>query len=71
MFICVFGKVLCPLCQHECKKLLYHGSKVFVLDRDSPYFERWRLDDLEEDGRVVWVEDVRVGYSHSGSYEDW
>lgn len=63
-------RVLCPLCQHDCKKLLYFGSKVFVLDRDSPYFEREALDDLEEDGRVVWAEDVRPDFSGSGSYEE-
>jgi hypothetical protein len=63
-------KVLCPLCQHELVKLLYFGSKNFVLDRDSPYFEREALDDLEEDGRAVWVEDTRPVYSGSGSYED-
>lgn len=55
-------KVSCPLCQHELVKLRYFGSKVFVLDRASPYFEREAWDDLEEDGRVVWVED------DSGSY---
>jgi hypothetical protein len=55
-------KVLCPLCEHELVKLWCFGSKVFVLDRDSPYFERKAWDDLEEDDRVVWVED------DSGSY---
>ena len=50
---------MCPLCQHELVKLLYLGSKVFDLDTDSPYFRREALDDLEEDGRVVWMEDTR------------
>jgi hypothetical protein len=62
-------KVLCPLCRHECVKLLYFGSKNFVLDRDSPYFVRDGFDDLVEDGRVVWVEDTRPSYRGSGSYE--
>jgi hypothetical protein len=62
-------RVLCPLCQHELVKLLYFGSKRFVLDRDSPYFERERCDDLEEDSRVVWFEDTREFYV-GGSHED-
>jgi hypothetical protein len=48
----------------------HFGSKAFVLDRDSPYFEREALDDLEEDGRVVWAEDTRPNFSGSGSYEE-
>jgi hypothetical protein len=63
-------KALCPICKHELVKLLYFGSKNFVLDRDSPYFEREALDDLKEDGRDVWVEDTRPNFSGSGSYED-
>jgi hypothetical protein len=63
-------KVSCPLCQHELVKLRYFGSKAFFLDRDSPYFEREALDDSEEDGRVVWVEDTRPNFSGSGSYKE-
>jgi hypothetical protein len=62
-------KVLCPLYQHELVRLLYCGSKEFVLDRDSLYFQREMLDDLQEDGRVVWFEGTREFYV-SGSYED-
>ena len=62
-------KVLCPLCGHDLVKLLYYGSKNFVLNRDSSYFARESFDDLVEDGRVVWVEDTRLEYWRSGSYE--
>jgi hypothetical protein len=48
-------KSLCPWCQHDLEELRYYGSKRFVLDRDSPLLERESSEDLEEDGRVVWV----------------
>jgi hypothetical protein len=66
-------KHICKICQYELKPLDYHGSKSFVTDRNLPYFERDSLEDLMEDGVVVWVarerrEYVKAEYYGSGSY---
>jgi hypothetical protein len=39
------------------------------MSRGSPCFERESLEDLVEDGRVVWEEDMRVGWRGSGIHE--
>jgi len=44
---------VCPICEHDLVKLLYHGSKSFKSGM------REFVVDLVEDDRVVWVEDVR------------
>jgi hypothetical protein len=63
-------KAMCPYCGRELVKLRYFGMKHFAVDRESPDFKYNSLDDLEEDGRVVWQEVVSVGWRGSGSYED-
>ena len=63
-------KAVCPLCGGKLVKLRYFGSKRFVLDRDSPDFVFESVDDLEENGIVVWEEVATVSYHGSGSYED-
>jgi hypothetical protein len=50
---------LCPICQHELVDIRYSGAKKFVWDRDSPEYKHERLEDFEEDGRVVWSEVVK------------
>ena len=57
-------KALCPICQHDLVDIRYCGNKrlACVPERDS-------FEDLEEDGRVVWVEYERKKYG-SGSYEE-
>ena len=55
-------KALCPICQHDLVDLLYSGNKPL-----SCSHERDSLEDLVEDGRVVWVE--REHKYSSGSYE--
>ena len=54
-----YKKNVCPLCQHDLVRLDYHGWKRFVVDKGSPDFRRDSFEDLEEDGRVVWVERVK------------
>jgi hypothetical protein len=44
----------------------YFGVKRIVFDRSSSSYRRDSFEDLEEDGRAVWVESVKRG---SGSYE--
>jgi len=52
-------KALCPICQHELVDLHYFGNKQLCMhERDS-------LEDLEEDGRVVWLEYVHTYRSGS------
>lgn len=62
-------KSVCPLCGGELVRLRYLGSKRFCLDRDSPDFEFESVDDLEENGAVVWEEILTVSYRGSGRYE--
>jgi hypothetical protein len=59
-------KALCPICQHDLGAIRYFGVKRIVFDRSSSNYRRDSFEDLEEDGRVVWVERVKCG---SGSYE--
>jgi len=57
-------KALCPICQHELVDLRYFGNKQLCMhERDS-------FEDLEEDGRVVWVE-YEPKRRSSGSYEGY
>jgi hypothetical protein len=63
-------KSLCPICGEELVKLHYLGFRRIVKERDSPDFVGSFVDDLEEDGRQVWVEDARPDFSGSGSYEE-
>jgi hypothetical protein len=60
-------KDLCPICQHDLGAIRYFGVKRIVFDRSSSSYRRDSFEDLEEDGRVVWVERVKCG---SGSYEE-
>jgi hypothetical protein len=59
-------KDLCPICQHDLGAIRYFGVKRIVFDRSSSNYRRDSVEDLEEGGRVVWVESVKRG---SGSYE--
>jgi hypothetical protein len=47
---------VCPICQHEVKRLRYFGSRHFVLDRDNPLYRRKMFLDAFEDGVLVWSE---------------
>jgi len=54
-------KQVCPICEHELVKLRYFGDIRFCLDRASPEYQRDLFVDVEENGRVVWFEDVKNG----------
>jgi hypothetical protein len=49
-------KAICPVCHYELKKSRYHGKKYFATDRLSSGYVRDSMEDLEEDGLVVWSE---------------
>jgi len=62
-------KSLCPICKHELVKLRYFGDRRSIWarygsDRESCE-ERDSYEDLEEDGRVVWMEKETESYKYS------
>jgi len=62
-------KSACPVCQYELKKSRYHGKKYFATDRLSSDYVRDSMEDLEEDGLVVWSEVPKPSYRRN-SEED-
>jgi hypothetical protein len=60
-------KSVCPLCGGELNRVRYLGSKRFCIDRDSPDFVFESIEDLEENGIVVW-EEVGTAFGGSGRY---
>jgi hypothetical protein len=46
----------------------YDGVQHFVVDKDSPDYQRDTYEDYEENGRIVWSEVQSKKYG-SGSYE--
>lgn len=63
-------KAVCPLCPHDLEKLRYLGGKAGILvcygfDRNSCDRSDFYAD-LFEDGREVWVVEVREGYRDNG-----
>lgn len=63
-------KDVCPLCKHELVDLEYFGAKHFNLEFGSLDFERDSYEDYEEDGRVVWRERVKRGWSGDSKIKD-
>lgn len=53
---------LCPICKHDLVWIDYFGSKRFCTDRHSREYQSESLEDLREDGRVVWSESVKSPY---------
>jgi 5-formaminoimidazole-4-carboxamide-1-beta-D-ribofuranosyl 5'-monophosphate synthetase len=44
----------CPICKRPLENGVYTGKKNFVLNRYSSDYERDSMQDLVEDGLVVW-----------------
>ena len=58
-------KHVCRVCQYELKRFNYFGKKRFALDRDSSDYVRDSMEDLTEDGVVVWVEAPKRSFIRS------
>jgi hypothetical protein len=61
---------VCPICQYELKHFDYFGKKRFALDRNSSDYVRVSLEDLEEDGVVVWRESPKRSFHRSSVGEE-
>jgi hypothetical protein len=49
-------KRLCPVCQHDCVRLLYFGGLNFEKDSKSPNFQRDLWLPMSEGMGDCWVE---------------
>jgi hypothetical protein len=66
---------VCKICEHPLKYATYIGKKNFVLNRYSVGYVRDSVEDLKEDGKVVWCESPKrqfgrvsgIGESRFGS----
>ncbi len=63
-------KSVCPLCGGKLVRVRYLGNKHFCVDRDSPDFMFESIEDVAEDGTVVWEEIATMSFGGSGSYEE-
>lgn len=62
-------KDVCPICQYELVNLRYNGVHGFELNRRSLCYVCDSVEDLEEDGLVVWSEAVKRSFYRSDNYE--
>jgi hypothetical protein len=58
-------KLICPICQYELKRSIYNGKKYFATDRNSSDYVCDSLEDLEEDGVVVWSDAPKRSFVRS------
>lgn len=47
-------KEICPICGHDLERLRYTGNKSFICDKSAPDYKQNTLEDLTEDGQIVW-----------------
>jgi hypothetical protein len=60
---------VCPICEHELEKLRYVGNNPDILAIFGSSRRGGRLDfvaDAVEDGRLVWVVEVKDGWKDFG-----